>query len=66
VTNCGGLFLPFASNPTFSSWYHFVTASQISDTKKPPSGGHDITTYCFVILEFIFLVPGAGLEPAQP
>lgn len=41
-------------------------AKRVSETKKPPHGGYDITTYCFVILEFIFLVPGAGLEPAQP
>ncbi len=46
--------------------YQEGMAQRGTDTKKPPSGGHDITAYCFVILEFIFLVPGAGLEPAQP
>ena len=35
-------------------------------TQKPPLGGYDITTYCFDYSVFLFLVPGAGLEPAQP
>jgi len=38
-------------------------------TKKPPLGGYDITAYCFDFICFSLLqkmVPGAGLEPAQP
>lgn len=38
-------------------------------TKKPPLGGYDITAYYFDFIWFSLLqkmVPGAGLEPAQP
>ncbi|MCQ8227275.1 hypothetical protein [Pantoea trifolii] len=37
-------------------------------TKKPPLGGYDITAYCFIlfVLSTANMVPGAGLEPAQP
>jgi len=46
----------------------FIGDEVRTKTKKPPLGGYDITAYCFIlfVLSTANMVPGAGLEPAQP